>query len=415
MPASSQSKKASFRGGFFSVDLGAFRCAAIGGLNSAVAHLVMARGTGPDNLRTQWSINAIEKRTGISRPNAANAVKDLIARGVWKKTRDGQHPVYEAIPGHQIPGGPFTATEQAALAAIRNEDEMPYESKSAVDALIARSLITKTVTRESLRRRTYQVECFEIDEAAIAALTAPLAVWLPNTLVDGAAGEVAPVELIRQAHDHAALRQLVELYAAQFLPDYAGVPRDLLSVSFDRKEIGEQGPFVVWGFRPKNMYAGHGLYGPFLTGKAAGPGDVEDVGMNASFWPGIKTLENLGLLERVGMLLDGDGGDAEIIHPYAIRGGEPAERELASAAHSAAEAMLTEGQINWAEQNGFFLIPILRHIAKVSMIEVIRLKYRPHTSATAAWYAQMLDGTAQYLDRYKVLSKKSPAAQISVA
>ena len=48
--------------------------------------------------------------------------------------------------------------------------------------------------------------------------------------------------------------------------------------------------------------------------------------MDASFWPAVHMLENLGLVEQVGMLLDGDDADAEIIHPYAIRGGEPAER-----------------------------------------------------------------------------------------
>ena len=56
--------------GFFAIDRGAFRCAAVGGLNAAVAHLVMARGTGRDNRTTQWSVHSIEQRTGISRPNA---------------------------------------------------------------------------------------------------------------------------------------------------------------------------------------------------------------------------------------------------------------------------------------------------------------------------------------------------------
>jgi hypothetical protein len=55
--------------GFFAIDRGAFRCAAVGGLNAAVAHLVMARGTGRDN-RTTRSMHSIEQRTGISRPNA---------------------------------------------------------------------------------------------------------------------------------------------------------------------------------------------------------------------------------------------------------------------------------------------------------------------------------------------------------
>src|SRR5215470_19294508 len=64
--------------GFFAIDRGAFRCAAVGGLNAAVTHLVIARGTGPDNRTTQWSVHSIEQRTGISRPNADKAVKGLL-------------------------------------------------------------------------------------------------------------------------------------------------------------------------------------------------------------------------------------------------------------------------------------------------------------------------------------------------
>ena len=127
-------------GGFFAIDRGAFRCAAAGGLNAAVAHLVMARGTGPDNRTTQWSVHSIEQRTGISRPNAAKAVKDLLDRGIWKKVRDGQHPIYEAVCGDQIPGGPFTADEQAAIAAV-GEGNPVYDSKTALESLKARGII----------------------------------------------------------------------------------------------------------------------------------------------------------------------------------------------------------------------------------------------------------------------------------
>ena len=59
-------KLATKSNGFFAIDRGAFRCAALGGLNSAVAHVVMARGTGRDNRTTQWSVHSIEQRTGIS-------------------------------------------------------------------------------------------------------------------------------------------------------------------------------------------------------------------------------------------------------------------------------------------------------------------------------------------------------------
>src|SRR6516165_5061987 len=162
--------------GFFAIDRGAFRCAAVGGLNAALAHLVMARGTGPDNRTTQWSVHSIEQRTGISRPNAAKAVKDLLDRGIWKKMRDGQHPISEAVCGNQIPGGPFTADEQAVIAAVGEGNPVPYDSKTAVEALEARGII-----RESNGDR--RSRSFELEVVAIAALVEPLTTWLPNTLI----------------------------------------------------------------------------------------------------------------------------------------------------------------------------------------------------------------------------------------
>src|SRR5262249_4374947 len=153
----------------------------------------------------------------------AKAVKALLHRGIWKKIRDGQHPIYEAVCGDQIPGGPFTADEQAAIAAVREGNPVPYDSKTAVEALKARGII-----RQDRRSRS-----FELDVTEIAALVEPLTTWLPNTLIDGAANEVPPVELIRQTGSLPALRLLVELYAVQFLPNYGGVPRELLKVVTD--------------------------------------------------------------------------------------------------------------------------------------------------------------------------------------
>ena len=387
--------------GFFAIDRGAFRCAAVGGLNAVVAHLVMARGTGPDNRTTQWSVHSIEQRTGISRPNADKAVKALLHRGIWNKIRDGRHPIYEAIPADQILGGPITADEQAVIAVVGEGNPVPYESKAALEALKARRLIRECNGRSRGRN-------FQLDTTAIAALTEPLMVWFPNALIDGAADEVPPVELIRQTRSLPALRLLVELYAAQFLPNFGGVPRELLKMVFERVKVGEQGPFVVWGLQSKHMLAGPELFRPFLTGQFTKQEDgrQRDDGMDASFWPAVETLTELGLVERVGMLLDGDDNEAEIIHPYAMSGGEPAEYEVADAAHCAALAMVTDGQRDWAERNGYeWFIPVRRHIANATLIEAYRLKYRPHTAATTAWYALMQQTTAQYLDHYRAMLK----------
>jgi hypothetical protein len=148
---------------------------------------------------------------------------------------------------------------------------------------------------------------------------------------------------------------------------------------------------------------------PFLIGQSTkeDDGTLRDEGMQVSFWPAVNTLIDLGLVERVGMLLDGDDNEAEIIHPCAVRGGEPTERELAAAADMVARVMVTEGQLSWAEQNNYrLLVPVRKHIAKVTMVEVFRLKYRPHTTATAAWFALMQQTTAQYLDHYRAMAKE---------
>src|SRR5262249_58455832 len=98
---------------------------------------------------------------------------------------------YEAVFGDQIPGGTFTADEQAAIAAIREGTVVPSESKTVLESLKARGIIRECNGRQRGRS-------FELDTAAIAALTELLTIWLPNTLIDGAAGEVPPIELIRQ-------------------------------------------------------------------------------------------------------------------------------------------------------------------------------------------------------------------------
>jgi hypothetical protein len=50
-------------------------------MNELVAYLVQARGTARDNRTSTWSVEAIERHTGISRHKAAAAVKNLRAKG----------------------------------------------------------------------------------------------------------------------------------------------------------------------------------------------------------------------------------------------------------------------------------------------------------------------------------------------
>ena len=162
----------------------------------------MARGTNRDNRITQWSVNSIEQRTNISRPNASKAVKFLLERGIWKRTRGGKHPVYESVPGDQIPDGPFTSEQHVVLGQIRSG--APLLDIATAKMLVARGLAIELQQTNSHRS-------FELDESAIAELVERKAVWLPNALIDGAAGRTnkGNAKPICPADDHRTVRDTV--------------------------------------------------------------------------------------------------------------------------------------------------------------------------------------------------------------
>ena len=69
--------------------------------------------------RTTHGHLAPERRQGGERPARPRHLE---------KNSEGQHPIYEeTVPGNEIPGGPFTADEQAAIAAICDGKAVPYE------------------------------------------------------------------------------------------------------------------------------------------------------------------------------------------------------------------------------------------------------------------------------------------------
>src|SRR5262249_21575764 len=93
------------KGHFFAVDA---RCWAklceSGTINELVAYLVQARGTARDNRTSTWSVEAIERHTGISRHKGAAAIKNLRAKGFEQLLRGGTKPKYDLIPFSEMPG-----------------------------------------------------------------------------------------------------------------------------------------------------------------------------------------------------------------------------------------------------------------------------------------------------------------------
>src|SRR5262249_32619007 len=146
---------------------------------------------------SHWSAQAAEERTSLSRRQCRAAFRALVTAGVLILERPGRHPIYKLPGGADIPNSKFTEARD---------------------------------------------------------------VWLPNSLIDGAAGEIPPLELLNQTQNPHALHLLVMLYAEHLPLDYdGGIPRRLLRVEQARQWLAEHGATSVrllaklWGWHPSTV------------------------------------------------------------------------------------------------------------------------------------------------------------------
>jgi hypothetical protein len=326
------------KGDFFSIGRDTFIRACNGGVNAAAAFLVMARGTGGDNVTTRWSAEAISQRLGVR----------------W-------------------------GTGREAVRVLK-------------DANVAKAM------DETANRPTYKLE------------KAGDAIWMPNTIVDGAGGELAPVLKLRQTQDAMAVRLFGELYGSQNLREDGGISRNVTYKKFKRERIGQRGAQVVWNFTLENTYVNWcDVTRPHQIARLSK--EEIDAGQNKArdYFRRAQLLETAGLIEWIPYLFEGDSG--EPIHPLAWNGLEM-ERELYQACRSAAEALLTEEQRTWLAINreSGWLVPVPAHIEQVTMVGIARLRYRPHTKMTAAWWAEYGRNCAQFTTAYRAMAELKKAA-----
>jgi hypothetical protein len=115
----------------------------------------------------------------------------------------------------------------------------------------------------------------------------------------------------------------------------------------------------------------------------------------------------MGLLTYIPHLYESNSPQAEPIHPYGIdrKGEEPIETEIGQQADIAARQMCQEWAIERAENEGFeYFCPVPRNQPDAQLVGVGRLRYRPHTSRTAAWYAQLQNSELAAIAYYRKLA-----------
>ncbi len=353
MTTGAMTSRATGAGQFFAVDRRAWGAVCSLGLNEAIAYLALARGSGGDNRTTSWSVNAVENYTGISRPRAKSAIRRLISEQFIRLLQAGSRPRYYLALAHEI------------LASKSSEPDPDW-------------------------------------------------IWLPNSIIDGVSNETPPIGLLRQVQNISVLRLFVDLYGAHVLASDGGIHWRQIREQYTRYEVGQRGPFKVWGFERGGWEAflAAPFVAPYLTGKTAMRPDGkgrEDTGIRV-FWGAWNSLIQVRLVEAVAHLIEADTEQAEIVHPNAIEGGQEAEHAIAVAAHQAGLALLTSGQQIGVADRGLCLVPVLAHMDKVQLVGIARLRYRPKTKATAAWWAKQSDWV-EIARRYEGIAEGAAPAQ----
>ena len=296
-------------------------------------------------------------------------------------------------------GGDNTSTKWSAEAAADRPGTRWTTAKTAIAQLAASRLVT---IRKGSTRPAY----------ALAKKGTPI--WLPNALVDGAASEVPPVAHLRQTQDPLALRLFVELYGEQNLRDDGGVKPSVIWMAYERERIGQRGAHVVWRFHGGRQWVSWSSdvtkpHSVRLTveERQAGKDRAED------FFRRLGHIQSLGLFEWVPYLFDGPHG--EPIHPLNRHGAIEEEAALYAACAETAARCLTDAQHAYAVDKGGYLVPVPKHIERAQLIGVARLRYRPHTRLTAAWWADHTAKCRAYAERYAAIAADEAAEDRAVA
>jgi hypothetical protein len=367
-------------GEFFAIDRRVWTKVCELSLNQAVTYVVLACFTRRDNRTTGASVHAVETYTSISRARARKAIDELVANGLIRRMRGAPLPEYNLVPAAELP-----------------------------------SVVTRPPEPKRLKRELqsdFEARCAEWADH-VRAIEKPDPIWLPNSLVRGAAGETPPIERVRQTQDVMTLRLLVDLYYAQDLREEGGVNRQLMWRKYERVPVGQRGQFRVWGFRHTSDFVGWGSTVTRCHRRDTLTREERAEGKNAAvdFFRRQQQLVGAGLVEWIPTLFESDNAEAEALHPYGMGDSEGLEDRLGHAGHAAGGALLTPGQQEWASEQGLWLVPVPQHIAHVQMIGIGRLRYRPRTRKTAAWRAELHTKGEQILERYLAIASGEDTAR----
>jgi hypothetical protein len=384
--------------GFFAIDRRTWAEVCGLGINPAVAYLVLAQGTSRNNRLTSWSVTSLRHYVGISWERGKPAIEQLIKAGIicHAPSHSKNKPRYDLLSWAEI----FAAHLEHKRACLSDSDKR-FLAKLRNNEIPAKKTYDQ---RQDLKRMAElgvlhrQGDDYSLDFPPME----PDVIWLPNTIVTGTdRGEESPVRRVRSGGDVWTLRLFVDLYHAHNLRDDGGISPRVIFEKYERKSVGQQGIFNIWAFRRERRF--FTCTGPFVAHaqRHAKTDEIHPV------WENVDQLAKNGLLTFVPHLWESDSKDAEVLHAYGIEGisGEQKEIEIGQAAHLAGQAMVLDAKVD--RLSGYYLAPVKNTLPNVQMVGVVRLTYRPHTSRTANWFAELNEKAPHWIQLYRELHQKA--------
>lgn len=388
-------------GEFFALDYDAWPAVCGLGQNAAVAYVVLARFTMRDNTHTAASVQAIEKYTGMARIRAQEAINALINARLVERVPESPRtrPRYILRSWHDA--HPDVKGRKACFYNVLGRlGQLGTYSRKAwptLDSDVADARDAGLILHSG--KSSWKAN----DPSAERNL-----VWMPNAFVSGtSAGEVPPLRRLRETGTVDALRLVIDLYATHHLADDGGVSPRVVWQPWERHVIATTEHHNILGFTQPKQEDGQFIGGKFNVESRAWNG-FEAIGSKA--WDSMHAVERLGLVEVVTTLFDGPEGE-----PMFPINHEPASTSTDAvlinrcglAAHMAAETWGGAAvQKWWGDHPGDkHLLMAHRHVQNATLRGIYRLRYRPHTKATARWWGKLVNVTEAWVAKFNELAQ----------
>lgn len=263
----------------------------------------------------------------------------------------------------------------------------PGTAKEKIDRLIELGLIALHPEKSKPSKPVYT-----LDQSAGPG---DVELWLPNTLVTGPKGSEAPYppSLLREGGDPLRLRLLLDMYAGQSLLDHGGVDPALIRAQVEGEVIGQKNGANAWLFGSGSYKPSSALVAPHVKGK-------EGKQPPPDFWERFNALRSLGFIEEVFVLSDGPDGE-----PFFAHGGSGEELR-----HYLLLKRHAEKLSGRTPEKGCFY-PVPQHIKQPRLEVILRMKHRPQTKVTAAWWGQLQEMNKAYVRRFGLLPADDEAQE----